>query len=178
MQSIAGRPPSTFALARRLAVAVVAAGATLLLLATLASSGGHGAFGARAHAQAAPVCSTGLDVVLLLDSSASLSDDDLALLRAASHAFVGTLLSSADTTTRIGLVEFEIDVRATLPLTGYAGAGAISSAIDAVGHQPDRTYTNTAAGLSTAMSLFQPTSTPRACRDYRRPATYARQLRR
>ena len=113
-----------------------------------------------AHAQAAPSCLAPVDVMLVLDSSDSLSNGDVANLKAAAHSFVDTLMPDGSSLARIGVVDYDTTVQSVLSLTGAAGIVAIDGAIDAVGHTGVTEYTATGPAIDAAQAQFSSNGVP------------------
>ena len=113
-------------------VVVVIALAVAMMV--LAATTGSGPTPRPAHAQGVSSCLAPVDVMLVLDSSDSLSNGDVANLQVAAHSFVDTLMPDGSSLARIGVVDYDTTVQSVLGLTGVAGVATIDGAIDSVGH--------------------------------------------
>ena len=137
---------------------VVAALAVAMLV--LAATTGSGPTPRPAHAQGTPSCLAPVDVMLVLDSSDSLSNSDVANLKVAAHSFVDTLMPDGSSLARIGVVDYDTTVQSVLGLTGVAGVATIDGAIDAVGHTGVTEYTATGPAIDAAQGQFSNNGVP------------------
>jgi len=95
--------------------------------------------------------SCGIDIVLVLDSSDSLDDEDIQDVKDAANSFVNVLLPA--TPTNIGVIDFDTYVVSSLSPTD--NISDIQNAIDSIGHNDTTEMTNWEAAISKAESIIE-----------------------
>lgn len=94
--------------------------------------------------------SCGLDVVLILDSSDSMSNGDITTVKNAATTLVNALMPS--TPTRIGVIDFDTTVISSLsPTTNKTN---VLNAVNSIGHTGATEYTNWESALNAANAMI------------------------